>query len=191
MLGKYSNNYAQLNYLLPYYATHNEIKPIIETKGTSIKTKFLSSFYPYHSMFFTITKGYFKKDNTIDSLHGYKPIVGAITGPLVNKKTDLIYPIDSTLVSYLKNMIDECTDLGIQLYLSVSPYYYFPIPNDVSVNTIEKIAKQKNTPLLNFSSYPIFLQQPALFKNYENLNKKGATVYTNVLMDTILSYQNR
>lgn len=191
MLGKYDNNYSQLNYLLPYYATHPEIKSIIETKGSSVKTKFLSAFYPYHSMFFTIAKGYFKKDKTLDSLHGFKPIAGYLSGPLVHKSTDLVYPLDTVLVHYLQKMIDTCQQLGIQLYLSIAPYYYHTVTNDISVNTLESIAKQKNIPLLNFSNYPTFLQHPVLFRNYENLNKKGADIYTNLLMDTILKLQKR
>ena len=191
MLGNYAHNYKQLNYLLPYYATHTEIQPIIQTKGSAVNTKFLSAFYPYHSMFFTITKGYFKKDKLLDSLHGYKPIEGAINGPLVNKKTDLIYPLDSNMVKYLQNMVATCKQLGIQLYLSIAPYYYNVVTNDISVNTVQNIAAQNKIPLLNFSSYTTFLQQPALFRNYENLNKKGAEIYTNLLMDTILSLQKR
>jgi hypothetical protein len=190
MLDYDQRSYSQLKYLLPLYKSHPEIQPIVEKASPNEKLKLLSAIYPFNSLFFTMLKGQKKEEDNMANM-GSAPINGCkVTTPLKKKYTNR-QQIDEFKQACLIDMMQTCKQLGIQLYLSISPYYYEPGTMHPSLAIIETLAKKNGAYFIDVNNNPTFLQQPTLFYNYENLNTSGATLYTNLLMDTILSIKKR
>jgi hypothetical protein len=190
MLDYDPRSYTQLKYLLPLYKSHPEIQPIVEKGSPFEKLKLLSASYPFNSLFFTMLKS-LKQDTENIVKKGSVPINGSYVTTPFTKKSIAGINIDENKQAYLLEMIQTCNKLGIQLYLTVAPFYYKTGFIDPSFTIIEALAKKNGAYFINCSNMPIFLQQPTLFYNNENLNNTGATLYTNLLMDTILSIKKR
>jgi hypothetical protein len=190
MLTNDTNSYTQLNFLLPYYKKHTELQPILNIKSKFEQLKLLSACYPYNSLFFTMLKGYFKTDSTIDSLKGYSPVYGALGDEFLAKQTNGTYPLDSFKINCLQKIIKDSKQQGIELYINIAPYYFTLINDDASVKIAKQLAFQNKVEMFVYSNNSIFLQQSKLFYNYENLNNTGAEMFSNLLADTILKYRN-
>ncbi|HEY5369695.1 MAG TPA: hypothetical protein VIJ75_11955 [Hanamia sp.] len=90
--------YDRLSELLPYYATHPEIRSIILLKSRSERLKLISKIYPYNSSLLTILIGNteLNKKRRMD-LEGYVPLFKTYKGSLFNPKDNFKDPIDTLI----------------------------------------------------------------------------------------------
>ncbi|MEO5893943.1 MAG: hypothetical protein ABIQ31_27040 [Ferruginibacter sp.] len=172
------DSYDRLSFLLPYYKDHEEIRPIVDLKSRWEKFKLLSSIYAFNSSFLMIAGGnseYFKKRTT--DLKGYKPLTGVWQKP-ITPEIFQDYKLDSVKVSMLTSFIDDCNRAGTKLFIVSSPIYVTYRERDPSMVLIDKVAKEKKVPFMDFSYDTSFTNHPFLFNDPSHLNEKGAKLFT-------------
>lgn len=181
-------SYDRIATLLPYYKKHPEIRSIIEHKGFYENIKLISNIYPFNSLILTIAIGNLElnKKRNADYL-GYLPINRTYDGPLKTETISTIDKLDSLKVKIYKSIIYECKKKGVKLVVICSPYYIQFPTEDISLLLAEEIAKQNGVEFYNFSDNPIFLSNKKLFADNAHLNDHGATVFSNLVSDSILN----
>ena len=184
-------NYERLASLLPYYRSHPEIHSIVKLKSKYEKYKLLSNIYPYNSSIFNILLGNLKKDGTTE-IKGYLPVTETLTvAPVPVKKVVSDGTIDTTLVRIYETFIKDCVEAGVELHIFCSPYFSEDKEQDQSIELEKTIAQKYNIPYHDFSNEPVFLNKLPLFADYSHLNKKGAQLFTNIIIDSIEKYRGK
>lgn len=186
-------NYERIASLLPYYKSHPEIRPIVELKSKYEKYKLLSNIYPYNSSIFNILIGNLKKDGTTE-IKGYLPITETITvDPVALKKGIGISDgtIDMTEVAIYETFIKDCIKAGVELHIFCSPYFSENKKQDQSIELEKTIAEKFNIPYHDYSNEPAFLNKLPLFADYSHLNKEGAQIFTNIIIDSVEKYRGK
>jgi hypothetical protein len=183
--------YDRLSFLLPFYKDHEEMRPIIDLKSPLEKYKMLSSIYAYNSSFLIIAGGnseYFKKKNA--DVDGFKPNTRVWDQPM--KDYDMYaYPMDSVKIGLFKTFIEDCKKSGIKLLIVLSPKYVHFQFREYSISVIDQIAKEQNTPFIDFSSDTTFTNHRDYFDDDSHLNGHGAEVFTHVVADKLDSMKLR
>ena len=178
--------YDGLSSLLPYYRNHPEMRSIIDLKSKYERLKMLSCIYPYNSSMFTIAVGNAefnkKRDNEIQ---GYVPLTKTWDGPILVENNSSKYDIDSVKVNAFKEFILECIQAKVKLYIVCSPYFAKLNHSDYSLIIGKEIAKRNNIDFFDFSKDTTFINSPKLFADIEHLNDTGASVFSNLLINSI------
>jgi hypothetical protein len=188
------NSYDGISSLLPYYKSNPELMPIIQLKSPFERLKLLSKIYPYNSLLFSILIGntdYNKSRDYINDKQGYIPL-----NRVWNKKISPAiiapkYEIDTIKIRLLRSFITECKNVNIRLYICISPRLVKYTDNDLSVEIVEKIAKKYKVPFYNFSNDTLFWNHPEYFVDLVHLNKTGAEVFSNEVVDKIIKNQKQ
>ena len=181
-----NESYDRLSFLLPYYKTHEELRPIINLKSPFEKVKLLSSIYPFNSTFLMIAGGnadYFKKKTS--DIKGYKPLFGIWDTP-IEVKNIAPYKIDSTKLNIFKSFIEDCRKAETKLFIVCSPFFIRYDQKDYSLLVMKKIANEKNTDFIDFVNDTSFINHSYLFDNPGHLNARGAMLFTYRVMDSIV-----
>jgi len=184
-LGVERESYDALSFLMPYYAHHKEIRPIVDLKDAFERIKNTSSIYPFNSQIFMIAGGnleYFKKRN-ID-IKGYKPL-NRIWNESIKTRDSNPYPLDTTKVDILKYFIRDCKRAGIKLVIVFSPMYFNYTKTEYSVTIAKQIANEEHICFFDFTNDTFFIKHPVLFDDPTHLNNDGAMLFTNKIVDSI------
>ena len=185
--------YDRLSFLLPYYKDHQEMRPIIESRGSFEKLKLISSVYPFNSDLLMIAGGntpyFIKSDKDIE---GYKPATGEWKGQEeINKPAP--YALDSFRLDAYKSFIKDCLDKKIKLFIACSPFFdKFESP-DYTISLMKKIATDQHVCFINFTNDLFFTGKNELFKDKIHLNESGSRIYTPLIIHQIrdsLRYSN-
>jgi hypothetical protein len=183
-----SESYDRLSFLLPYYKNHKEIHSIVELRGPYEKYKLISSIYPYNSSILMImggNSGYFKRRNV--DFKGYKPLPEVWNQPIAFDSIFSKYEVDNTKIGCYKNFIKECKNKGIQLFVIISPTYIKRKYSDYSISIARNIATTYNIKFYDFTNDTSFTSHRSLFADAGHLNGEGAKLYTNTVVNKILS----
>ncbi len=187
---KTQNSYDRLSPLLPYYQTHPEIRPIVQLKSRYEKIKMLSSIYPFNSSIFSIVAGNTQLYSGNDKdINGYIPLYRKLSENLTVDTTNWTLQVDPVKEEMFCAFIDECIKSGIQLFIICSPYHLNIKNQDKSIALISKITHNNSVPFFNFSSDSLFLKSTDLFSDRVHLNSYGAGIFSNLVADSILTYQ--
>ncbi len=183
---KKENSFDYLSSLLPYYKAHPEMHSIIELKSRFEKVKMLSFIYPFNSSIFTIAIGNteFNKKRRSD-IQGYVPLTKVWNGTIQVDSSSTIYEIDSIKVKAYETFIKNCIQSKVKLYIVCSPYLIKSNHLDNSLELVKEIAKRNNIEFFDYSSDTTFTNNSTLFADIAHLNEKGATVFSNILIDNI------
>lgn len=187
-LAKDQNSYDRISSLLPYYPNHPEILPIIELKSPYEKIKLLSHIYPNNSLMLTIAarnitfSGKKREDN-----NGYIPISKVWNHSIQNDNTPIIYEIDSTKIKVYTSFIQDCINSKVSLYIVCSPYFLKFTHQNYSVKLAKEIAKKYNVPFFDYSQDSTFYNHSKLFADVAHLNKDGAKIFSESVIDSIIS----
>lgn len=185
---KSADSYERISSLLPYYYSHVELQPIIQLKSNFEHLKLLSSIYPYNSLLFQIIAGNSKyntsRDNRADDL-GYVPLHKMFKGVTVNNASYGNYDLDQLKINYFKKFINDCASARIKLYIILSPCFLKFNVNDASVVIAKKLSIDNKIPFLDFSSEPVFLENPTIYADESHLNDTGAKIFTKMVIDKI------
>jgi len=178
----------RLGILLPFYSNHSEIRASLEKRGKFERIKLLSHIYPYNSKLNILFYQCF--GNTRVENGGFTPINGpfkinfdALENDLKNKQT-----IDALKLQAFTEFINLCQKENINLILTLSPYIDTALVNSNLFTFADSIAKCNNIPLLNFSENKVFYKNNNLFIDHAHLNSKGASIFSNLFADTLMSY---
>ncbi len=178
-----NDSYQRLSFLLPFYNKDTAIRSVVNLKGPFKKFKLYSSIYPYNSTLVELAAGntaYYKSRNAVEK--GYKAITGIWNSP-ISTETPQPYPLDTLKINIFKSFIRDCQKAGTKLIVVCSPTYMNVNSGDYSILAAEKIAKEQNVLLLDFTNDAFFNSHPELFDEPLHLNKKGSQVFTNILID--------
>lgn len=181
-----ADSYDRLASLLPYYASHPEIRETVELKSSMEKIKLLSKAYPYNSAALNILKGNTKKETSQEKNDkGYLPLFKTWQKPLGMEPNTGNEPADSIKIKYMEKFITDCKNAGTKLYLVHSPFYFKYTNRPAAFETVAALAARYNVKVFDLSSDPFFAENTALFSDPSHLNDKGAHVFSEKLISLI------
>ena len=184
-------SYDRLSSLLPYYKAHPEIDSIVDLRGPYEKYKMISSIYPYNSLVFTISAGNseFNKKRRED-INGFVPLYRTWSDPIKFDNSFLHEDVDSNKVRVYESFIRDCVSANVELYIISSPLFVKPDYVNNSVVLGKAIADKNKVSFFDYSQDTVILHNRNLFADIAHLNVSGATVYSNKVIDRILSQRN-
>ena len=185
---KDQDSYDRISSLLPYYRSHPEMRSIIELKSPYEKIKLLSHIYPNNSSLLIIAGGnaLFSQKKRED-INGYIPLTKVWTDSIQNENNPVKYEIDSTKIEIYRSFIEDCLNAKITLYIVCSPYFIKSTHQDYSVHLAKEIAKKYKVKFFDYSQDSAFLNSPKLFADPRHLNEEGANLFSNSLIDSMVS----
>jgi hypothetical protein len=181
-------DYDRLSALLPYYKTHPEIRSMVDLKSPYEKLKLRSRIYPFNSMLFTIAIGNAELNKKRrGDINGYIPLADVWRKPMGDGNTFTNYNVDSNKVRIYRLFIQECIKAKVKLYIVCSPLFIKPDYVNSSSVLGKKIADENNIRFFDFAKDSTFLNNPDFFADFSHLNYNGALVFSNKLIDSILT----
>jgi hypothetical protein len=183
--------YDKLSALLPYYNTHEQIKPIVELRSPFEKIKLLSQIYPYNSQPLTIAVGNLEINKTrgVDN-KGYIPLYNQWPNKIDSVNNHSIYPVDSVKVNVFRTFITKARNAGIRVFVIYSPVFgKFNLTQEI--NICSKVCAEENIPFWDFSNDPLFLNDVSLFQDEIHLNNKGAELFSKIVAAKIIQEKNK
>lgn len=119
------------------------------------------------------------------SIYGFRPIDGKIDPNIVyNDPLSPQQAIDPFKKKYFVKLIKDCQSRGTKIVFSISPYYQRTRRSDY-YNSVVKLSKQYNIPLLYHLTDTNFIFNPNFFMDRAHLNRQGAEEYTKVITNEI------
>jgi hypothetical protein len=186
--GKGRQVYDNLSSLLPYYASHPEIRQEVELRSPYEKVKLLSGIYPYNSQILTIAVGNLdlnkqrKPDNK-----GYVPLE---TEHPVKKEyfSSLVQqPVDSNKIWSLREFVRVAKASGTQVVVIYSPLYQ-EHKRYWEIEICGAVCKEAGVPFWDYSRDAFFTQQPDLYYDPVHLNHKGALVFSKQVSSRLMGF---
>lgn len=182
----FSNIKDNLSVLLPYYYSSKGIKEIIKLRGPNEKIKFISKIYPFNSQIFdilwTTSKG---NNNPLFTFNGYIPLRGEIAHEGQDYDNDVEIKLDSMKVSYICKLSSLCHEHNVKLIMIISPEYFGQKTGTRQVDIISKIAKQADIERWDYECDSVISFDKSLFKDQVHLNHRGATLFTETIVERI------
>lgn len=191
LAGDFANDnqpYERLSSLLPYYATHPEIRPVVQMKSPFESAKLLSHIYPFNSSLLTIAAGNMQRaDRRTEDIKGYLPLTATWQQPLKGLPgLDKLQQVDARKVKLFESFITDCQQKNVRLYVAISPYYLsFDNQKDTTLVLARQLAAQYNVPLWDYSQDEHYLRSPHYFADPTHLNVTGATHYSQTMVGLI------
>lgn len=176
---EYSDDRNNTRYIstLKFYNTE-EVRDIIRQIDPSLAYKNLCSFYRYNTKFITVAKDYFVTSPV--KSYGYEPAFGEMTKePVATENKEL--KIDSTKYHFFERFINETKKDGVQLFVIASPKYGY---DGVTLRPVKDLCKMNDVPFYDYSNEESF-QKIELFKEPMHMNKKGAFIYTDSIINML------
>ena len=180
--------YDGLDVLLPYYKTHEEIRSLVNLRKFE-KIKMLSQIYPFNHC---LDK--FGKINKLDIksrllTKGYTPetIVWNEKRRIKEPQYNFVYDVNK--VAAFKDFMDICNSKGIELVVTISPYYLDM--NEESKELIKEVrtmTSKRNVPLFDYSQDTTFINHAGLFRDRMHLDNSGAEIYSDQVSHKIIHY---
>ena len=185
------DSYDRLSSLLPYYKTHPEIDSIVDLRGPYEKYKMISNIYPFNSLVFTISAGNseFNKKRRED-INGFVPLYRTWSDPIKFDNSFLHEDVDSNKVRVYEYFIRDCVSANVELYIISSPLFVKSDYVNTSVALGKAIAEKYKARFFDYSQDTVMLNNRNLFADIAHLNVSGASVYSNKVIDRILSQRN-
>ena len=189
--------YDRMTPLLPYYKTHPEIRPIVDLKSPYEKYKLLSKIYPYNSLIVSIFGGnveyfnieYFNKRQRKRDMNsdGYFPLTSIWRQPKRNDSAFINYQLDGNKIKLYTHFLEDCVSSKTELYVVCSPVFINQNYVSPSITLGKEIAKRYAVNFLDYSKDSTILNAPKLFADMVHLNNEGAKLFSNKLIDKIIS----
>lgn len=174
-----NDNHQYLQYLRPYYSDDN-VRSIVNSVGANENIKMLSQCYRYNNQLVRLIA-----NNIVSSannhLNGYSPLDYDMKlcrdASLINEPK-----VDSLKLYYIEQLINECKG-KTNLVFCTSPRYHQG--HDLSSACIIELCKKYDIPFLDHYSDTTFTTKPELFADVNHLNKKGASLYSEMISKEI------
>jgi hypothetical protein len=185
---KIEGSYDVLSTLLPYYKSHPEVRSIVKLKSNFEQLKLCSQIYPYNSLMFTIAAGNieFNKQRRED-INGYMLLNNTWKKRIELENKFPVYEVDSVKIDALKTFINRCKENNIGLVLVFSPYFKMFQETNNSIVIAKEIASKNKIRFIDFTNDERFITKPKYFADYTHLNDEGATLFTNIMVDSLMN----
>ena len=124
-----------------------------------------------------------------EDINGYLPLLRSLNKPAGTVILSNPYNVDSNKLNCYKAFIQDCKKATVKLYIVNSPYYFNSIGKDISMEIAKDIAHKNSIDFIDFSKDKFFLKSPQLFDDTVHVNMAGAKIFSNKMIDSILSKQ--
>ncbi|HZY26563.1 MAG TPA: hypothetical protein VFE71_12105, partial [Bacteroidales bacterium] len=192
-VNNFQGAYDRLSILLPYYKEYPEIRPLIQLRSRFERIKLMSSIYPFNSDVIDIKR--FRKDLT-EEFEGYIPLKTKLNTDLLNsqpeiaKQSEIATTVpDTNMINALENIIQICKSKNIALFIITSPNFHSVDEKQGPLSAATELAldiiHRNQVTYLDFSFDPVFAGHPEWFADEVHLNEKGATIFSNMVTDSI------
>jgi hypothetical protein len=185
-------SYDRLSALIPYYKTHPEIRHIIDLRSPFEKYKLVSKIYPYNSLIFTIFMGAtfsHEERKHVNEQNGYIPLTKSCYTRLTVDTSYGTSLLDTNKINAFKSFVKDCRNSNVKLFVVLSPLLIKYLHGDPSVNVAMKIAKKYNVPVFSFINDPLFHNHLLFADDGTHLNDRGAKIFTNQVIDSMIKNQ--
>jgi hypothetical protein len=185
-------SYDRLSALIPYYKTHPEVREIIDLRSPYEKFKMISHIYPYNSLIFSLIMGVIEshtKRKNVNEENGYVPLTEPCYKHLIKDTSSGITDLDPIKIQAFESFVKDCHKSNIELYVVVSPLLVEYLHQNVSLKIAAGIAKKYDVPMFSFTNIPIFYNNDLFASDGTHLNDKGARIFTNMVIDSIMKDQ--
>lgn len=185
-------SYDRLSALIPYYKTHPEIQNIVDLRSPFEKYKMVSKIYPYNSLIFTMVMGAIKSHKERENINednGYIPLYKNCYQQLRTDTSYGVHSLDSNKIKFFNCFLRDCKKSNIKLYVVISPLLIRYVHQNPSVSLVKSIAKKYQFPVYNFLNDSLFYNNTLFADDGTHLNDKGARLFTNQVIDSIMNDQ--
>lgn len=178
-----SDNQRYLKFLRPY----NDlpvIKTVINDVCSNENMKLQSEMYRYNSFFLDIISQRISKPSPIARDYTYSPLpLQMKDNPRKMIERKMCYSFDSLKISYLEDLILACKKDSVMLVFTASPK--FASFSDDEFYPLKKLCRTYNVPFINQYCNAVYRDNSAYFADVSHLNKKGAEMFTVLLVSNI------
>lgn len=164
-------------------------RPVVDSVVWAINSderyKMLSQAYRYNGKALQIVSDAFHPQQ--HDILGYRPLQGSMSySPKITPDKATSEELEPLKRHYLIRLIQDCKNRGIKLVFMISPTYghYWKSP---FYDSITSLCKENGVPFFYYENDPEFITNKNLFKDSSHLNEKGATKYTNVVIERLRS----
>ncbi len=182
-------SYDRLSALIPYYKSHPEIRKIIDLRSPYEKYKMISHLYPYNSLIFRLIMGAIESHKERKDIHeqnGYIPLYESCYRQLSVDTSYGSQNLDSNKINGFKSFIKDCKSSNIKLFVVFSPLLVVYPHEDPSITVAKRICKENDIPVYSFINDSSFYHTNLFTTDGTHLNDKGARVFTNQVIDSIM-----
>lgn len=183
-LMQHKDNSTYLSLLKPYHSD-NTVKEMMNRIDSKQKFKTLSDFYNYNSVFLQMIQDCIHPTLSAGN-NGYRPIDRTSFHRLKEEETYTHYDYDTLKIYYLERLIKESKG-KTKLIFVISPF--FRITKGIDYQALQALCDKYDVPLLNYSSYGWFGHDSSLFADNIHLNRKGAEVFSKVIIKELKQYK--
>lgn len=171
------SDYDRLSELLPFYESHQELKPIFNLRGPFENLKTLSAIYPYNSLLLPIIRGHICSHHEVH-FNGYKPLDKTTTSPPPKINYGVYATLDTVKINAYKALIADCKREGIELFITCPPYFTDAISQDSSLLIAKKIAKENGISFIDDSDNSFYTSRKEYFADFRHLNENGSMTFS-------------
>lgn len=185
-------SYDRLSALIPYYQSHPEIRKIIDLRSPYEKYKMFSHIYPYNSLIFNLIMGAIESHKERKNIHeqnGYIPLNESCYRQLSEDTSYGSQNLDTNKINGFKSFIKDCKNSNVRLFVVFSPLLVKYPHQDPSIKVAKSICKENDVPVYSFINDSSFYHTNFFAADGTHLNDKGARVFTNRVIDSIVEDQ--
>lgn len=149
----------------------------------------LSAIYRYNARIFDYIRGLLSPGPYKPSLKGgYEPSPPVSRGEGVAelRNSNVDRPYDPRKIDYFKRFIELCQKNGIELIISVSPFYSHA-SEDLYAKPKE-LAVHYGIPVFDYHSGGLFLDHPEYFRDKQHMTDEGARAFTSIFAHDLKEY---
>jgi hypothetical protein len=192
-INNFPGAYDRLSILLPYYKEYPEIRSLIQLRSRFERIKLMSSIYPFNSDVIDILRFH---TNIPEDFNGYIPLKKTLNVDLLKPEPEVVRQseirtqvADTNMVNALENIIHTCKRKNISLFIITSPNFHSVNekqgPLSPGTELAQAIIRRNQVNYFDFSFDPVFAGHPELFADEVHLNEEGATIFSNMVTDSI------
>lgn len=177
----YQDDNSKYTFLLKPFSKNSSVKDIITSVDVLERFKLKSNLYRYNSLWIGLLGSNIKK--TRMNLDGFEPL-GEIMDYEPNLTDDQNGLVDSLKVKYLKTLITDCKEMGVELVFVVSPHYKGNLLPEY-IPEAKEIAKQYGIKIYDYFADSSVAHNKAFFKDQAHMNKFGADFFSKMFVSEI------
>lgn len=168
---------------LRYYYDEPGIDSIFWTVAPNERYKMMLQSYRYNSQCLQIIMDNIKPMRKDEK--GYRPLTGSMTyePQILSTKEDVTYQYDPLKLYYLERLIKDCQAAHTQLIFMASPLYRET--NDAALTPIKELCRRYDLPFISHYTDSTFNNNRSYFKDSGHMNQKGATAYTQAIIQEL------
>lgn len=184
-------NGEKLSNLFLLYKKDRNVREIVdnEDKVTGIVLRYCNM-YRYNSLLISLFRTSFKSEQSENTLRGYLPLYTEWANDIETVTIDEPFKIYPPKEKYLRKLLSDCSEMGIKVFVIVSPYYELYSKPLGWIKDIEDICNDFNVFFLDYSQDSLFLEHKEWFNEPFHLNDQGAREFTSILVKELINSNN-